>query len=61
LSNRTDKEHIDEYLKQMIKDKPKNEPLEQTLATFCQRYSLDMEQCQTYYEELVKKGSIKEK
>ena len=58
--SRTDKQHMDEYLKDMIKDKPANESLEKTLATFCQRYSISMDACREIYNKLVKEGVIKE-
>jgi hypothetical protein len=55
-----DKQHMAEYLKQMIKDKPKNEPIEKTLTTFCQRYSVSINECSEVYNKLVKQGEIKE-
>jgi hypothetical protein len=58
---KTDREHMDEYLQEMIKDKPKNEPIEKTLATFCERYSTSMNECKEIYDKLVKEGKIKEK
>jgi hypothetical protein len=45
----------------MIKDKPKDEPIEKTLATFCERYSVSMAECKEFYDKLVKLGKIKEK
>jgi hypothetical protein len=61
LSEKFDKEHMNQYLKEMIKEKPKNEPVEQVLTTFCQRYGVSMGECRVHYDELVKKGEIKEK
>jgi hypothetical protein len=58
---KTDKEHMNQYLQDMIKEKPKNEPIEKTLATFCERYSVTMAECKEFYEKLVKEGKIKEK
>jgi hypothetical protein len=58
---KTDKEHMNQYLQDMLKDKPKNEPVEETLATFCERYSLTMTECKEMYNKLVKEGKIKEK
>jgi len=58
---KTDKEHMTQYLQEMIKDKPKNEPVEKTLATFCERYSVTMTECKETYDKLVKEGKIKEK
>ncbi len=59
--HRTDKEHMNEYLQDMIKNKPKDEPIEKTLATFCERYSISMAECREFYNKLVKEGKIKEK
>ncbi len=59
--NKTDKQHMNEYLQDMIKAKPKSEPVEETLATFCERYSLTMTECKEMYNKLVKEGKIKEK
>ncbi len=61
MSQNPDKKHIEEYLDQMIKDKPQDEPAEKTLATFCQRYGLSVDECRVYYDKLVKQGVIKEK
>ena len=58
---KTDKEHMNQYLLDMIKDKPKEEPIEKTLATFCERYSVSMAECREFYDKLVKVGKIKEK
>ncbi len=48
-------------LKQMVKDRPVNEPVEKILAIFCQRHGLQMSTCRKYYEILEKEGEIKEK
>jgi hypothetical protein len=56
-----DEKHSKEALKQMIQDKKENEPVEEVLATFCQRYSVAMKTCKDTYNELVAKGEIKEK
>ncbi len=61
MSRRVDKNHMEQYLKDMLKDKPAEEPTEKTLVTFCERYSLNMEECRVIYDGLVKKGVIKEK
>jgi hypothetical protein len=59
--SKTDREHMNQYLQDMIKDKPKDEPIEKTLATFCERYSVSMAECKEFYDKLVKVGKIKEK
>jgi hypothetical protein len=56
-----DEKHSKEALKQMIKDRKQGEPVEEVLATFCQRYSLAMKSCREIYNELVANGEIKEK
>jgi len=56
-----DREHINQYLQDMIKDKPKGEPIEKTLATFCERYSVTMAECKEIHDKLVKDNKIKEK
>ncbi len=56
-----DEKHSIQALKEMIQQRKPNEPIEEVLAIFCQRYSLSMVACRSYYDELVKKGEIKEK
>lgn len=60
MSKKIDQEHAEEYLEQMIKDKPPKEPIEKTLSTFCQRFSLSMDECLRYYNRIVE-GEAKEK
>ena len=59
--SKADRAHMEEYLEQMLKDKPVDEPAEKTLATFCQRYGVSMAQCSEYYDRLIKLGRVKEK
>ena len=56
-----DEKHSKEALKQMIKDRKQGEPVEEVLATFCQRYSVAMKSCRGIYNDLVAEGEIKEK
>ncbi len=49
-----------ETLKEMIAERKTGEPVEEVLATFCQRYSVSMATCRSLYDELVKKGEIEE-
>ena len=56
-----EKRHLDEHLKLMIKEKPKDEPVEKVLTIFCHRHSIPMAECRQMYEKLVKQGQIKEK
>ncbi len=55
-----DKQHSMQTLKEMIQDRKTSETVEEVLAVFCQRYSLTMDSCRVLYDELVKKGEIKE-
>ncbi|MDR0372101.1 MAG: hypothetical protein LBI79_00840 [Nitrososphaerota archaeon] len=56
-----DEKHSVETLKEMLTEREHTEPAEKVLTTFCQRYGLSMETCRNYYNELVKRGEIKEK
>jgi|AGTN01.3.fsa_nt_gi hypothetical protein len=56
-----DEQHSKEALKEMIEDRKPGEPVEEVLATFCQRYSVTMATCKSFYDELVAEGEIKEK
>jgi hypothetical protein len=56
-----DEKHSKEALKQMIKDRKHGEPVEEVLATFCQRYSVAMTTCKEIYNQLVDASEIKEK
>lgn len=60
MSDKLDKHKIQE-LKEMVMQKPKNEPIEKVLAVFCERHSVTMGTCRYYYNFLVEKGEIKEK
>ncbi len=60
MSDKLSKNHVQE-LKEMVKEKKPNEPVEEVLAIFCQRHGLSMDTCNLYYNELVKEGKIKEK
>ncbi len=60
MSDKLDKHKIQE-LKEMVTQKPPKEPIEKTLAVFCERHSVTMGTCRYYYNILVEKGEIKEK
>ena len=60
MSSKVEKNKIQE-LKQMIKDKPPNEPVEKVLAVFCERHGVSLSTCKYYYTLLVEKGDIQEK
>ena len=60
MSVKMDKHMVDE-LKETIKKKDPNEPIEKTLTIFCERTGISMDTCRVYYKQLEKKGEIKEK
>ena len=45
----------------MLKEKKPGEPVEKVLTVFCERHGISMDACRVYYDQLVKKGEIKEK
>jgi chromosomal replication initiation ATPase DnaA len=56
-----DKQHSIETLQEMIRDRKKDEPVEEILSIFCERYGVEMKDCRNLYNELVAQGKIKEK
>ena len=60
MSEKLDKHKIQE-LREMVKEKNPNQPVEKVLAIFCERHSLTMSTCRYYYNVLVENGDIKEK
>jgi len=60
MSDKLDKHKIQE-LKEMVRQKNPDEPMEKVLAVFCERHSVTMGTCKYYYNHLVEKGEIKEK
>jgi predicted solute-binding protein len=60
MSDKTDK-HMIQELKEKIKEKKPDEPVEKILTVFCERTGISMESCRVYYNNLVEKGEIKEK
>jgi hypothetical protein len=59
MPQKIDKHLIDE-LKEKVKTKNPNDPVEKTLAMFCSKTGLSLETCNIYYNQLVKDGTIKE-
>ena len=53
--------HMIEELKETVQKRDRKEPVEKTLAVFCERTGISMDTCRIYYNQLVKKGEIKEK
>ena len=60
MSEKLDKHKIQE-LREMVKEKRPDQPVEKILAVFCERHSLSMGVCRYYYNTLVENGDIKEK
>ncbi len=60
MSDKTDK-HMIEELKETLKEKKPDEPVEKILTVFCERTGVSMNACRVYYKRLVEKGEIKEK
>ncbi len=61
MSDKFDKQHKIQELKDMIKNRKRSEPVEEVLTTYCERHGISMDTCRVYYDQLVKKGEIKEK
>ena len=61
MSDKFDKKHKIQELKDMIKNRKPGEPVEEVLTIYCQRHGISMDTCRVYYDQLVKKGEIKEK
>jgi hypothetical protein len=55
-----DRHHIKE-LKEMIREKAPEEPVEKVLAKFCERHGVSLDTCRKYYERFVTEGKVKEK
>jgi ribosomal protein L20A (L18A) len=60
MSEKMDKQHIEE-LKEMIREKKTEEPVEKVLVKFCARHGVSLDTCRIHYRRLVEKGEIKEK
>jgi len=60
MSDKPDKHKIEE-LRQIVKEKDPQQPIEELLAIFCSRHGLSTGSCRYYYNILVQSGDIKEK
>jgi len=60
MSDKIDK-HLIQELKERVKEKKPDEPVEKILTVFCERTGVSMNTCRVYYKRLVEKGEIKEK
>ncbi len=60
MSDKIDK-HMIQELKERLKEKKPDEPVEKILTVFCERTGISMNTCRVYYKRLVEKGEIKEK
>jgi len=61
MSEKFDKQHKIQELKDMIKDRKPDESVEEVLITYCNRHGISLDDCRSYYNKLVKAGDIKEK
>ncbi len=61
MSEKIDKQHKTQELKDMIKDKKPSESVEEVLVKYCHRQGISVDDCRVYYDKLVKAGEIKEK
>jgi hypothetical protein len=55
---RTDEQHMRRYLKDMIASKPVDQPVEEVLAVFCERYGVSLRECRVIYGRLVAEGEV---
>ncbi len=60
MSDKIDK-HMIQELKERLKEKKPDEPVEKILTVFCERTGVSMNTCRVYYKRLLEKGEIKEK
>ena len=60
MSDKIDK-HLIQELKERVREKKPDEPVEKILTVFCERTGVSMNTCRVYYKRLVEKGEIKEK
>jgi predicted solute-binding protein len=60
MSDKIDK-HLIQELKERVREKKPDEPVEKILTVFCERTGVSMDTCRVYYKRLVEKGEIKEK
>ena len=58
IAEKMPKEKIEE-LKQMLKEKKPDDPVEKVLVDFCERNAVSLGTCRQYYERLVEKGDVK--
>jgi hypothetical protein len=61
MSEKIDKQHKAQELKNMIKDRKPSESVEEVLVKYCHRHGISVDDCRVYYDKLVKSGDIKEK
>jgi transposase len=60
MNEKMDKEHIQE-LREMVKEKKPEEPVEEVLTKFCERHAVSLETCRLHYDRLMKEGQSKKK
>jgi hypothetical protein len=60
MSDKIDK-HLIQELKERVREKKPDEPVEKILTVFCERTGVSINTCRVYYKRLVEKGEIEEK
>ncbi len=60
MTDKMDKEHIQE-LKEMVKEKKPEEPVEEVLVKFCERHAVSLETCRLHYNRILNEGEEKER
>ena len=60
MTDKTEKEDVSQHLERMIKEKA-DQPIEKTLAIFCERHGISMDKCREYYKELLEKNKTLKK
>jgi hypothetical protein len=60
MTDKMDKEHIQE-LKEMVKEKKPEEPVEEVLVKFCERHAVSLETCRLHYNRILNEGAEKER
>ncbi len=58
MTEKMDKEHIQE-LREMVKERKPEEPVEEVLVKFCERHAVPLETCRLHYNRLMKEEKVK--
>ncbi len=60
MTEKMDKEHIQE-LREMVKERKPEEPVEEVLVKFCERHAVPLETCRLHYDRLMKEEKVKKR